>query len=422
MRAIVQPRRLSGSLAAIPSKSQAHRLLICAALAGTPTRVLLSESSEDIDRTAACLRAMGSDMVWERGEGFALNGGAWRREPLLNCGESGSTYRFLLPVACALGLDAGFELKGRLPSRPMEALFQALEQKGIRIADRGSSLVQAFGKLSGGAYELPGNLSSQFVSGLMLAAPLTGEDCLIRLSGELESRGYVDMTADAMRRFGIAIDRDERSIVIRGGQRYTAPASLRVEGDWSNAAIWLCAAAAGGQPLTIRGLDPQSLQGDRAIVDMLRRFGARVHMDCETCRLEPAALRGCTIDIRNTPDLAPALALLAVAAEGESRLTGVARLRLKESDRARSICDTITSLGGRARAEGDSLIIEGIGALRGSVCEGQGDHRIVMLAAAASVLSGAPIEINGAEAINKSYPRFFEDLRALGGQADLAEA
>lgn len=420
MIAQVPPGRISGSLGAIASKSQAHRLLIAAALSDRPTRILCGESSEDIDSTLRCLGALGAKV--ETGHGvITLTPGHAPANATLPVGESGASYRFLLPVAGALGVSARFQLKGRLPERPMAPLFQALASHGLSIAGEGSAEVQVAGRLHSGLFELPGDVSSQFITGLMLAAPLTGGDCEIRLTSPLESRSYVGMTAEAMKRFGIGLSLGEECILIPGGQAYSSPGELGVEGDWSNAALWLCAAAAGRGELALSGLDLASSQGDRAVLSMLRRFGADIRSEGGGLVVRPAPLQGCELDIRDTPDLAPALALPAMAATGDTRLSGIGRLRLKESDRAQSIRQTVRSLGGWADIEGDSLVIRGNAPLQGGICDGHGDHRIVMLAAAAAALCAGPVTIRGAQAVRKSYPAFFDDLRALGLHPALRE-
>lgn len=420
MIARIPPGRLQGSLQAIASKSQAHRLLIAAALADRPTRIRCGERSEDIDSTLRCLAALGAQIRAEAC-GFLVTPGAAPAQASLPVGESGATYRFLLPVAAALGVRAHFLLQGRLPQRPMAPLIEALSQHGLSISGEGSRELQVAGRLRGGVFQLPGDVSSQFVTGLMLAAPLMEGSCEIRLTSPLESRAYVDMTADALRLFGVELSLEEGRILIPGGQRYRSPGELVVEGDWSNGALWLCAAAAGQGVLTLSGLNPESAQGDRAVVAMLRRFGADVRLEGGRFSVRPAPLKGCAVDIRDTPDLAPALALVGMAAEGETCLHGISRLRLKESDRAQSILDTVLSLGGSAAIREDSLRVMGGRPLSGGLCQAHGDHRIVMLAAAAAGMTAGPVTIHGAEAVRKSYPAFFDHLTALGLRPALRE-
>lgn len=408
MNVTIQPGPLSGHVNAIPSKSQAHRMLICAALADMPTRIICPQVSEDILATARCLHALCAD-VEGTSQGFIIRPCAPKANPLLDCGESGSTYRFLLPAAAALGSSARFMLAGRLPQRPMASLFEALEAHGISIRGKGSDCISIKGKLSGGLFTFPGNISSQFISGLLLAAPLTGEDSVISLSSPLASKGYVDITREVMQRFGVQAD----GLSVRAGQAYHSPGAVVVEGDWSNAAFWLCAAACGSQ-LQVGALSPQSVQGDQAILGILRQFGAAVRFEEGDVRVSSGGLHGAEIDISDTPDLAPAAALLGVMADGRTVLHPISRLRLKESDRAQSITGTLAALGADIHIAGEQLIIRGTGGLQGGTVDSCRDHRIAMMAAIGATVSRQPVTIQSAEAVDKSYPSFFEDLANLG--------
>ena len=345
MKATVYPAPITGSVPAIASKSQAHRLLIAAALADVPTRVACADVSRDIQATADCLNALCADISYTGGA-FAVTPRAVSAGAVLDCGESGSTWRFLLPVAAALGARATFLLRGRLPQRPMAALYQALEGQGAVITGKGTGRVSVEGCLAGGAVAIAGDVSSQFISGLLLAAPLTGQAVDIRLTTPLGSAAYVDITLQALARFGVRAERQADALHVPGAQRYRSPGSVEAEGDWSNAAFWLCAGAAGGGPVTCTGLDIHSPQGDRAVLDMLCAFGAQVTVSGRDVTVTGRDLRAADIDIDATPDLAPALALLGLAARGETRLTNIARLRLKESDRAQTITDGSRYSGG----------------------------------------------------------------------------
>ena len=408
MNVTIQPGLLSGRVNAIPSKSQAHRMLICAALADKPTLIICPQVSEDILATARCLHALCAD-VERTSQGFIIRPCASKADPLLDCGESGSTYRFLLPVAAALGSSARFKLAGRLPQRPMASLIEALETHGIIIQGKGSDCLSIEGILSGGLFTLPGNVSSQFISGLLLAAPLTGEDCTISLSTPFASKGYVDITRDVMQCFRVQAD----GLSILTGQAYHSPGTAEVEGDWSNAAFWLCAAACGSQ-IQVGALSAQSVQGDKAILDILRQFGAAVRFEENILNITSNDLHGTMIDISDTPDLSPAAALLGVMADGRTVLHPISRLRLKESDRAQSITGTLAALGADIHIAGELLIIRGTGGLQGGTVDSCRDHRIAMMAAIGATVSRQPITIQGAEAVGKSYPGFFEDLAKLG--------
>ncbi len=394
MIAKIYPGKLSGEIAAIPSKSHAHRLLICAAFADAPTEIACPAVSADILATAGCIAALGAHVDRASG-GFRVAAGPRAPFPTLDCGESGSTYRFMLPVACALGADARFLLAGRLPERPMDALFAALSAHGITVSGRGTAVVETQGRLTGGAFTLPGDVSSQYISGLLMAAPLTGADCEIRLTSPLASKGYVDITRSALRMFGVQTEWDGDVLLVPGHQAYRTPGTARAEGDWSNAAFFLCAG-----DVKVTGLDPASPQGDRAVDEMIARFGKPAH--------------GVDVDVSDTPDLAPALAILGATATGTTRLLNAGRLRLKESDRIASIVETWTALGADVRASGDAIIIEGGKVLAGGTVDSYNDHRIAMMAACAAPLCENPVTILRAETVNKSYPGFFDDLQALG--------
>ena len=410
MNVTVQPGRLQGDIAAVPSKSQAHRILICAALADKPTQIICPQVSDDIGATARCLHALCAD-IEQTGQGFHVTPRARKADPLLDCGESGSTYRFLLPLASALGSGARFRLSGRLAQRPMAPLFEALEAHGITVRGKGSDRVSISGKLSGGCFTLPGDISSQFVSGLLLSSPVTGEACQIRLSSPLASKGYVDITRGEMRRFGVQTE----GLDVRAGQSYFSPGYAQVEGDWSNAAFWLCAAACGSR-VQVSALSAQTSQGDKAVLDILRQFGASVQLREGLVRVTAKQLQGTLVDIGDTPDLAPAVALLGVMASGRTLIRPITRLRMKESDRAQSITDALNALGADIHARGDQLIILGTGGLRGGQTSAWGDHRIAMMAAVGASVSRAAVTIRDAQAVGKSYPAFFDDLAKLGAK------
>lgn len=420
MKVSIKPGKVSGRLEAISSKSHAHRLLICAALSQRPTKIACKDLSEDIACTAEGLRALCADIGYEDGY-FIVHPRKPSEDALIDCGESGSTYRFLLPVAAALGGRFTFRLQGRLPQRPMGIFYDLLNKNDVKVSGIGSKFVSIEGKLSAAHYEIAGNISSQFITGLMLCAPLIGNDVTITLSTPLQSAAYTDITMAVQRMFSVYPVRDENRIVVPFGQGYQSPGEVQAEGDWSNAAFWLSAAAAGGSSLSMSGLDVDSAQGDKAIMKMLNRFGAVITVADGSVTVEKSKLHGCIIDIDDTPDLAPEIALLGLAAKGETIISNIARLRLKESDRAVSITQTLKALGGNVSLEDDVIRIRGSGVLKGGSCQGHGDHRIVMMAACAAVLCEQDVTIEGAQAVSKSYPHFFEDLAALGMKVEKEE-
>ena len=412
MRVILQPGAVSGTVQAIPSKSVAHRLLICAALADKPTHVFCENESQDIAATVRCLQSLGAS-IWHEGGAYRVIPIHRERVPqpcTLDCGESGSTLRFLVPVVCALGVTTTFKMAGRLAQRPMEPLATQLREHGCTITHKPETQeMEVSGQLLSGTFTIPGNVSSQFITGLLFALPLLAEESTLRVEGELESKGYVDMTLSALQTFGLTPPQADGSWKVSPGV-FQSPGTLRVEGDWSNAAPWLCMGVLGGDGITVDGMDPNSLQGDKAVCEVLARMGGTI----SGTTAQPGTLSPVTIDARNIPDLVPVLAAAAAAIPGETRVVGAARLRLKESDRLATTAQTLNALGGEVEETEDGLIIRGKSRLVGGTVDAQGDHRIAMLAAVASVVCDSPVTITGAEAIRKSYPAFWEDLRALG--------
>lgn len=403
MNIVITPSPLSGAVRVPASKSAAHRLLIAAALADGPTRIAISAMNRDIEATAACLRALGAGIEAED-EALKVSPIAGiPSEATLDCGESGSTLRFLLPVAAALGAQATFIGHGRLPQRPNAPLVAALRAHGA-VIDNDLLPMAVSGPLTGGLWTLPGDVSSQYVTGLLFALPLLDGDSAIRLTTPLASAAYVDMTLQALRQFGIDIEGTADGWRIPGRQRYRTPGEAVVEGDWSAAAFWLAANALGAQ-IDVQGLAAGSVQGDSAVTALLEQD---------------------TIDATHVPDLVPALAVAAASRPVRTVVTGAARLRLKESDRLQSVADLLAALGHGATVTPDGLIIDGglpkpcAAPIR--TVDGANDHRIVMAAAVAAAYADKPVRVTGAQAVEKSYPDFFRDFEALGGNAHVEYA
>ena len=397
------------------SKSQAHRLLILAALGTGETRIVCDGVSRDIAATVACLNALGAEI---REEADALLVRPIRQIPAgerrLPCGESGSTLRFLLPVVGALGADAVFLREGRLPRRPLAPLDRELTEHGMTLRGDGAAL-HASGRLLPGDYTLPGDVSSQYISGLLMALPLLEGGSRLCVSGKVESEAYITMTEDALRLAGVRVHREDRRYAIPGGQRARMPARLTVEGDWSNAAFFLTVGALSPGGMKIMGLNPESHQGDRAVLDILGRFGAEYVWDGGDLLIRRGVLRGQCIDAAPIPDLIPVLSVAASAAEGETRIVNAARLRLKESDRLSSTSAMLRTLGAEIEELPEGLVIRGKAELRGGRVDSVGDHRIAMSAAVAATVCREAVEILGAECVQKSYPRFWEDYESLFG-------
>ncbi len=395
MIARVRPGALSGRVEAIVSKSAAHRALMLSALSDGPTHISPEAHSDDIDATLSCLPALGASHETVPG-GFLIKPGAFPPCGAADCRESGSTLRFLIPLAAALGVPTRFAGRGRLPERPLGPLVEALAAHGCAF-DGEKLPFTLSGRLTGGNFRLPGDVSSQFITGLLMALPLVGGG-RIHLTTPLESAGYVRMTVSAMARFGVRVLENVDGWTVPAA-RYRSPGALAVEGDWSNAAFFL---AAGAQ---VDGLDEDSAQPDRAIRAMLAALNAE--------RRE--------LDVRETPDLLPILAAVAALTPGETRFSGAARLRIKESDRLRAMAEGIRAIGGDCDELADGLIVRCARMPEGGTVDAAGDHRIAMAFAIAGTRCRGPVTILGAEAVNKSYPTFFEDFNRLGGDSDVIQ-
>ncbi len=403
MNATVYPYPIGGRVTPPPSKSHVHRLLFAAALCGDgqETAIRCGGENEDIAATVRCLSALNTDICREE-NGFRVRQGLslhhFSPHDKLDCGESGSTLRFLLPLCAAKPhrLEAPVLLtgSGRLPSRPNGPLLEALRSHGAQI--QGDFLPMTVdGGLFAGDFALPGNVSSQYFSGLLFVLPLLEGDSTLRYTSPLESRPYVDLTLSVLRQFGVRIENMENGWRIPGNQRYASPGSAEAEVDWSAAAFWLGANRL-GNAVAVDGLNRASCQGDKAVEALLDRMGGE-------------------IDVTDTPDLMPVLSAVAAALPGKiTRFTGAARLRLKESDRLSAMAKTIRGLGGETEEKPDGLIVHGT-KLKGGTVDGQNDHRVVMSAAIAATACQGPVTILGAEAVNKSYPGFWRDFEALGG-------
>lgn len=388
----ITPKKLYGNINAIPSKSQAHRMLICAAFSDQPTTLICPETNLDIEATANCLTALGAGITW-------LSNG-YRVKPIeevpfrasLPCQDSGSTLRFLLPIAGALGVDTVFQMTGRLPQRPLTPLWEEMERMGCTLTRPTADTIRCTGRLRSGEYAINGTISSQFITGLLFALSLLPGQSRLQVLGKLESAPYVSMTLAAMERFGISCN----DYCFPGNGRFHSPGTVTVEGDWSNAAFFLAAQAL-GSPIQVGNLNPDSPQGDRACA-----------------RLLPELKDKLTISAADIPDLVPILAVTAAANQG-AVFTDIGRLRLKESDRVASVMDMLRALGGQAEADDTTLTVYGTG-LHGGTVDSRNDHRIAMSAAIAATVCDSPVTILGAQCVEKSYPKFFTDYTSLGGQ------
>ena len=417
----VANRPLVGRIRAISSKSDVHRFLFAAALADGRSSVHFTTLSDDIAASIAALRALGAGISLSGADGnytAEIDGIAEpRRDALLDAAECGTTARLLLPIAAALG--GGFTLTGKpgLAARPFDALCTALAAHGAQL-DRARLPITGRGRLQSGVYRIRGDVSSQYISGLLFALPRLAGDSEILLTTPLVSAGYVDMTLDTLARFGVQVEKTAGGFCIPGGQTFTPVRGYAAEGDWSNAGYFLAAGALGGN-VTVEGLSAYSRQRDRRLLDLLMQAGAAVtrHPD-GSITVSGGRLRGIDANGEDIPDALPMLAAVLATAAGESRITGAARLRLKESDRIATTAAMRTALGGDVTAHADGFAVRGKRLVGGTV-DAANDHRILMTAAVLAAATEGGVTIRGAEAVNKSYPTFFEDLQKLGGETNV---
>lgn len=392
MNLTISPGKLRGTVRAIPSKSVAHRMLICAAFADKETFLECPETNDDIEATASCLRSLGADITRTETGYQVVPASVIPAKAELNPNESGSTLRFMLPVVGALGVEATFHLAGRLPSRPLSPMWEEMERMGCRLSRPTDNTVLCQGKLQCGSYRIDAGVSSQFISGLLFAMALMDGASDLTLLGKVESAPYITMTQQALEIFGVKTD-DFR---VESNHLLTSPGSLTVEGDWSNAAFFL-AAKAMGNDVEVTNLNQNSAQGDRAVIAELRKMDDFAQ-----------------IDAANIPDLVPILAVAASTKKG-AKFTNIERLRLKESDRVASVCNMLTALGGKAESDEHTLTVHPAKLIGGTV-DSVNDHRIAMAAAIAATVCEKPVTILGAECVRKSYPIFWDVYQNLGGK------
>lgn len=418
MRANIFPSRIGGAVTAPPSKSMAHRAILCAALAPGRSRVENLAFSQDVRATLDAVRALGARV--ETGADYAVIDGpahiAAADGVCVDCAESGSTLRFLIPVFAQTGADVRFTGRGRLLARPQTVYEELFAEKGIAFT-HAADAVRVRGPLPAGVYEVDGGVSSQFITGLLLALPLCGAPCAVTVRPPFESRSYVALTLRAMDDFGVHVAEEGNTYRINENEKYK-PSNYRVEGDYSQAAFFAVLGALTGG-VTVRGLREDSLQGDRVILDVLAACGARFAREGDAVRFEPSALRGVEIDIADCPDLGPILMVLGLFCAGETKLTNAARLRVKESDRIAAMEEEIRKLGGEIFSDANTVTVR---ASRlhapDAPLSAHNDHRVVMAMAVAALGARVPVAIENAGAVAKSYPDFFDALRSIGGEVE----
>ncbi len=428
------PQSLHGSVLVPSSKSMGHRMCICAGLSGNDCIVDNIAVSKDIEATNRCLTGLGVTVtkVYSEYKGRTAFQFHWNHrfslgQVAVDCGESGSTLRFFIPLGALCNRSFTFKGQGKLVSRPLQPYYDIFDKQELRYctAENGCLPLTVNGRLKPGAYVLPGNVSSQFVSGLLFALPLLDGDSTLKILPPLESASYIELTLSSLRRFGIDIKRkDLFHYKIPGKQTYRAPSGrVQVEGDWSQAAFWLVAGAIGSREgLRCNGLNEASLQGDKAVLEILRNMGADIRIDKDAVTILPSGLRGCEIDAADCPDLVPVLSVAAAVAEGTTHIINAGRLRIKECDRLAAMHSELVKLGADITEEPGGLLIKGKpeGLKGGAVVDAWNDHRIAMSMAVAALACKEPVTLTGGESVSKSYPEFWNDYAAVGGKTEKA--
>lgn len=417
---IYSPFAPCGSVTAPPSKSDVHRAIICAALAKGKSVISPVALSNDIKATIGCIKALGAEVSIE-GNTLTVDGSNMlkNKTAFLDCGESGSTLRFFIPVAAAGGVNAEFIGHGLLPQRPIGVFTQALPKAGVECETSGGLPLKISGRLQSGRFEVPGNVSSQFITGLMFALPMLDGDSDIALTSPIESASYINMTVYTMSKFGVKVEKTDYGWHIKGNQSYR-PSNYTTDGDWSQAAFFMVAGAVNGS-VTVNGVNKDSAQGDKKITEILRQFGADVTQTETSVSVKQSKLSAVTIDASQIPDLVPVLSVCASFAEGTTKIINAQRLRIKECDRLKASADMLNNLGGNVKELADGLEITGVGRLSGGNVDGCNDHRIVMSAAVCAAGLQGEIECSYAYSINKSYPDFYIDYNSIGGKANVLD-
>ncbi|NLM21490.1 MAG: 3-phosphoshikimate 1-carboxyvinyltransferase [Peptococcaceae bacterium] len=431
----IEPGALNGNIRIPPSKSIGHRAIICAGLAGGSSRIENIIMSQDILATVEGISALGAriravtnaELADEEATGsktktLEIEGIAYPQAPKspIDCRESGSTLRFLLPLAALTGQTVTFTGRGRLKERPLDEYYKIFSKQGIKYTtEKGALPLTVQGSIQPGDFSLRGDISSQFISGLLFALPLLPADSVVNITTEIQSKGYIDLTLDVLHKFGIMVEsRTPQEFRVKGKQKYR-PSHFRVEGDYSQAAFWIVAGILNGR-IDCLDLRPDSLQADREICPIVKRMGGKLKLNQEILSVRPSETSGTVIDVAQCPDLVPILAVLGSLSRGTTRIINAGRLRIKESDRLRAITTELNKLGAQVRELEEGLEIEGVENLKGGVqVDSWNDHRIAMALAVAALRCRQAVVLTGFEAVNKSYPHFWDDFRMLGGKINM---
>lgn len=413
----IQPKQLQGKVHIPPSKSMAHRAIICASLARGRSIISNIQYSKDIEATISAMKALGT-MIFQHDDYLEIDGTTtfMRNNGEIGCHESGSTLRFIIPISLVQPSNFHFKGEGRLGKRPLDVYYQIFEKQNIGYLYKENVLdLYVMGQLHAGTFEIAGDVSSQFISGLLFALPLLPQDSRIIITSPLQSKGYVDLTIQMLQHYGVfVINNEYQELIIPGGQHYHAH-DYEVEGDFSQAAFYLVAGALGNDVI-LEGLNFQSKQGDKVAIDILKKMGCQFYQEEDSCRITCASLQGTTIDGTQCPDIIPVVAMACANAKGKSVIKNVERLRLKECDRLKATVDMIQQLGGQVIENQDSMEIIGVKKLKGGQVTSSHDHRMAMSAAIVSSVCEDVVVLDDYECVEKSYPDFWKDFKSLGGE------
>lgn len=416
MKVTIKPNTLNGQVNIPPSKSMSHRAIIAAALSEGHSVIENLLFSQDIKATCDAMQNFGIHInKYDNKIDVFSDGRVKAPVHPVDCHESGSTLRFLVPFGAIVDEPVVFEGRGKLTTRPLTPYFNIFDEQSIRYDYRNELPLVVEGELKPGKFEIPGDISSQFITGLMYVLPLLDGDSEIKITSPLESKGYIDLTLDVLNDFNINVENDNHEVYrIKGNQKYMSK-DYRVEGDYSQAAFWIVAGLIGDQ-ICLKDLKINSLQGDKEVIDIVKRMNGDLQIEKDRVTVFKSKTKGTVIDGSQCPDIIPVMTVLAALSEGRTEIINASRLRIKESDRLAAISTELNKLGADIKETEDGLIINGKSELEGgAIVDSWNDHRIAMSLAIASIRCKNEIVITGSQAIEKSYPNFFDDFAKLGG-------
>lgn len=422
MNVKIKPNEIKGKMKSIPSKSLLHRAIILSGIAKDREIILeqVNTISEDIEATLTCIEKLGAKTKVE-GDSIRITslGNIKKSKVELHCKESGTTLRLLLPLVSTFSKEATVDCSEGLRKRPIRELIETLEESGLYFKEKGFP-INISGNVTTDFFKISGDISSQYVSGLLLLSSLLDQRSSIYLTTKLESRAYVNITIKVLRDFGIIVNELEEGVfeIYGGRDKILPPKEYQIEGDWSNAAFFLVGGCL-GDSIKMSGLNLESSQGDKKIVQILKKAGAILTCSDDFISSNRSHLNSFEVDFSETPDLFPILSVVAALSKGQSILKGGERLKLKESNRIESTFQMLKSLGADVKKREDGLIIQGKEILDGGIVNSFNDHRIVMSVTMASIRCKEPVSIVNAGAVKKSYPNFFDDFKKVGGIFDV---